>query len=67
MKITIKIEPVEENENMVKLTFRQKGKDKNMAILRATARMMRAIGWEYSALHSESKFIKEHLSKSEDA
>ena len=66
MKITIEINPDEDNENMAYFTFKQKGKDKNMAVLRATARMMRVIGTEFSNMKGESDYIESNLVKADE-
>ena len=66
MKIIIEIFPNEDNENMAYFSFKRKGKDKNMTVLRVTARMMRAIGAEFSNMKGESDYIESNLFKADE-
>ncbi len=66
MEIVIKISPAEDDEGneMVELDIsKEKNEGDHMAVLRAAARMMRAIAAEHLAIHRESKFIKDELGK----
>ena len=68
MKIIIRIEPAMDDggNEMVQFIFVREAESSSMAVLRATARMMRAISEEYEKLASESEFIKKEL-KGEEA
>ncbi len=60
MKLIIEVKPVSDDE-MVAFTFKHKGKPENMAVMRGIARMIRAIGVEYTNLRAETDFIKAKL------
>lgn len=61
MKIVLEITPTEDDNGreMVYISLkRDSGKYDSMAVLRATARFIKAIRKEHNELHWESEFIK---------
>lgn len=63
MKIIVEI--TDAGDEMVKFKFEKIGHTDYLPVLRATARIMRAIGEEHARIHGESDYIKEILGKSE--
>jgi hypothetical protein len=64
MKIIIEITD-SDTKDMVSFNFRLKGKSASLPVLRAVARMSRAITAEFQNIHGESEIVKEMMKKKE--